>query len=101
MSKNFKHTYYNAKALENQLLNNIVGSHDLICGCPDPFVHLTNLIFTKVKPTKFTTEDKENIKKCLGIGTDPVIEDAGDAVDGLTGQELEKLFEEDGEPDSG
>lgn len=101
MSDNFKKTYYSTRALHNQYLNSIVNIHDLFCVCDDPFVHTTNLIFEQVKPTKFTEENKQQIKKCLGIGTEEDAAGPGDAVDGLTGEELEKLFDEGPDEETG
>lgn len=93
MSDLFKHTYYGKKALQNQLLNSIVGNHDLICGCEDPLKHISILIFEKAKPKNFTENQKKIIKQCLGEED----ADGGDQKDGedITGEDLERLFAED------
>lgn len=35
---------YRGRSLEQQWLNNIYGSHDLFCGCPDPIKHLQEIL---------------------------------------------------------
>lgn len=92
MTSNFKPTYLTSNSLQKQLLNTIVGNHDLICGCDSPLKHVACLIFQKAQPTNFTEEEKTTIKKCLGEedgvadGTDDLALSTGD---------LEKLFAED------
>ena len=68
-----------------QLLNGLFHLHDLACQCESPESHLTYLITTNCKPTKFTPEEFQKIKQCLGIttGEDPTTQedtafDAGD-----------------------
>lgn len=95
MSDFYKPTYYTKNANQKQLLNTLVGNHDLICGCEEPLTHIGCLIFEKARPTNIPPKYKKIIKKCLGEedgdgaaltnGDDTPI-DAGD---------LEKLFGED------
>lgn len=95
MSKVFKKPFYNEKALEKQWMNNIFQSHDLICGCDDPTLHLL-IVLNKYGSAPKPEEDVKNIK-CLITG------DAGDgtAVEDPTPfeeGELEQLFAEDDGP---
>ncbi len=79
-----------------KLVNLFVGGHDLLCECEKPAVHSLNILLHQLKE-ELTTEDKEYIKKCLGSTTTE--DTAADA--GLTGEELEKLFSEDGDDETG
>lgn len=96
MSDNYHPTYFTKRAIHNQLLNSIVGNHDLVCSCDAPLIHITNLIFEFAKPTNFTEKEKKQIRKCLGDG-DHIGETHGDAAEdgGLSAGDLEKLFAED------
>ncbi len=96
MSSRFEHTYLTKNGLQGQLLNTLVGNHDLCCKCDEPLTHLAVLIFEKAKPTNFTEKEKTIIKKCLGEG-DGDGTTTGDAIDGLGDGDLEKLFAEDGD----
>lgn len=91
MSTHFKPTFYSNEGKEKQLLNSLVGNHDLVCGCDHPTKHIASIIFKYSQPTEFDKQDTDNIKKCLG--STPAGD--GDAVDGLLEGDLEKLFEED------
>lgn len=93
MSDNFKHTYYSKKAVQKQLLNTIVGNHDLICCCDEPLTHICGLIFEQAQPTNFTEEQKKQIRKCLGDGDAAATPEKEDG--GFGPGDLEKLFEED------
>ncbi len=62
MSSKFEHTYLTKNSLQKQLLNTLVGNHDLCCKCDKPLTHLAVLIFEKAKPTNFTKK-KTIIKK--------------------------------------
>ncbi len=96
MSENFCPTKYSGKALQTQLLNSIVGNHDLICGCDEPTTHLAALIFEHARPTKFTEQQKKTIQKCLG--DDPTTTAMAAADDGgFSEGDLEDLFAEDGD----
>lgn len=85
MSKFLTPCVYSGKSLENQWVNSIYNSHDLICGCNDTIKHLASILQTKqlCLPSTSTVED--------GTQTDtgPVEEDGFDEGD------LERLFEED------
>lgn len=94
MSENFCPTQYNEKALQKQLLNTIIGNHDLICGCNSATTHLAALIFEQASPTNFTNQQKKTIKQCLGedhTTTDIIDEEDG----GFSAGDLEQLFAED------
>lgn len=96
MTENYCPTYFTKNAVQNQLLNTLVGNHDLVCGCDKPTAHLAALLFEKAQPTDFTEKQKKQIKKCLGITDgDHTTEDAADG--GFTDGDLERLFAEDGE----
>lgn len=81
MSKHLQPCLYTGKALEQQWINLIHGSHDLCCGCPSAFDHLKEIIknqecLSTEKEETTTGEIAENIGENFGI-------DEGD---------LEKLF---------
>lgn len=84
MSKFLQPRLYENRALENQLLNTIIGTHDLMCGCPKPLQHIQHLI---------------NQPLCLTTGED--ITNAKDTTQeediGFSTGDLEKLFENDDE----
>lgn len=96
MTENYHPTYFTKRAVQNQLLNSIVGNHDLVCSCDAPMTHLAALIFENAQPTNFTEKQKKQIKKCLGIGEEDTATH-GDADDdgGISPGDLEKLFAED------
>lgn len=97
-TKNYSKQHYSARQHENLHLNLICHSHDTWCACNEPLKHTVNAIFLHAGPTNFTKEEKEAIKKCLG---EPTEEDGDGDPDlgGVTGEELEKLFEENGDPE--
>lgn len=71
---------YGPGALEQNWLNTIYGTHDLMCGCPKPIEHLLQILKKKC----LLTED----------GTDG--EEKGDTPEeGFGPGDLDKLFEED------
>lgn len=96
MSDNYHPTYFTKRAVHNQLLNSIVGNHDLVCSCDSPLTHVSALIFEHAQPTNFTEKQKKIIRKCLGDG-DHTGETLGDAAEdgGLSAGDLEKLFADD------
>lgn len=87
MSKYMTAPLYNNRGLENQLKNLTFQAHDLICGCQKPALHLQHL-FTE--ECHHTAEFPGNATTTIGTE---------DAVDGLTGAELEKLFSENNDQD--
>lgn len=96
MSDFYKPTYFTKNAVQNQLLNTIVGNHDLICSCDQPMTHLACLIFEKAQPTDFTEKQKKQIRKCLGDGETAIPNGGGVEEDGgLTDGDLERLFAEE------
>lgn len=92
MSKLLTPTIYSNKGLENNWVNLIWNSHDLICGCNNPWKHLADILArqgTQLCLPTITTD--------AATSTDPdVIED-----DGIQPGDLDKLFEEDFEDDDG
>ncbi len=94
MSEFYKHTYLTKNAQQKQLLNTLVGNHDLICCCDEPLKHIFVLIAEKAKPTNFTEQQKKLIKQCLGEE-----DTAGDQEDhtgfDIDSGDLEKLFADD------
>lgn len=92
---NYKPTYFTKNAIHNQLLNTIVGNHDLVCSCDEPLIHITNLIFQKAKPTNFSEKDKKEILKCLGDAAGDTAGKDDAPEDGFTDGDLAQLFEND------
>lgn len=84
---------YKGKALEQQWVNNIFNSHDLFCGCPDALKHLQSIL----QPSKN--------QLCLPSTTDDTGKDGdnltGDVIDGFEDGELEKLFQDDTDDETG
>ncbi len=80
MSHYLREPLYKGRSLDQQWLNNIVSSHDLMCGCSTPFKHLKDILKCR-GDTDGEEEDKDH-------GTSLVPEDGFDAGD------LETLFEE-------
>lgn len=90
MSKLLTPCLYKGSALENQWINGIHNMHDLFCGCNDTIKHLATCL------------KRNNSQLCLpstaDVGTqepDTAGEDAFDEGD------LDKLFEEDFDDDTG
>lgn len=92
MTHLYKPTYLTKNSQQKQLLNTIVGNHDLICGCDEPLKHLGLLIFEKAKPSNFTEQEKSIIKSCLG---EENTTGGQDADDGFTDGDLAALFTEE------
>lgn len=92
MSSYLTPSLYSKNGLENQWLNTIWNTHDLCCGCNDCFKHLWHIL------------QKKNNLPCLpststeDAGTQTDGEDHGD---GFDEGDLDKLFEEDFEEDTG
>lgn len=88
----FKYPTKNNKRQELKLMNSFITSHDLTCECNHPAFHVLQVI-TKQLAKELTTEEKNQIKKCLGDGTDHVTGEEDTTPD--IGEDLEKLFEGD------
>lgn len=89
---NFEVPKWTPKQQKTNWLNLLTHVHDLQCHCDKPLEHTAWNIFEQEKHLRFTTTQKQEIKKCLTTGE----EDAGvDALDGLGEGELTALFEED------
>lgn len=98
MSMQLKEVQYGPRALETNWINCIFQTHDLICGCNDPILHLMILINKKGNAPKPEPEIR-NIKCLL----------TGETATGNTKEkddlpfedgELEQLFKEDDETDT-
>lgn len=96
MSTLLKETVYSPKQLETHWINNIFHSHDLFCGCPKPLLHLLTVINRNSAAPKPESEIP-NIQ-CLLTG-ETTMATTGDH--GIEEGELEKLFAEDTEEDTG
>lgn len=86
MSKLLTPSIYSNKGLENNWVNLIWNSHDMICGCNNPWKHLSDIL------------QRQGTQLCLpsptadiGTSTDPDITEE----DGIKEGDLEKLFAED------
>ena len=101
MSSVWKKTPYTARQLEQKWINLVFETHDQICCCDDPWLHLLYLLNKNgnaIKPLK----DIENIKWLLigkqDTGEDPTDKDGEET--GFYDGELEKLFEEPDEKEN-
>ncbi len=91
-SKQTPSLYSSNRSKNNQLINTLINTHDLACGCEDPPSHLTYLLISNCNPTKFNKEELQQIKKWHGdLGTTTTEEDDT----GLQEGELEELFAEE------
>lgn len=80
-----------SKCTKRKFVNCIANLHDLTCDCNKPIIHSLQIIIEDLKPN-LTTEEKNQLKECLGEDTKEDII----AADGLHfGDDLEKLFEDD------
>ncbi len=95
-SKEQPSLYQTQRSRNNQLINAIISTHDLQCGCKDPPSHLTHLLITNCHPSTFNNQEKQQLKEWLSTIGDPTTTTEEDA--GLEEGELEKLF---GDPDDG
>lgn len=95
MSKLWKKPNYTPRQLENGWMNILWNTHDQICNCNDPLLHLFEII-NRDCPARKPTTDLRNIL-CLLTGDTTKEEDSGKEDDpGFLEGELEKLFEENG-----
>lgn len=77
-----------------KITNAFVAIHDLKCECDEPAVHSLKILLKQLEP-ELTSQQKQEIKKCLGTTTVQEEEDGG-----VTGEDLERIFAEDtGETD--
>lgn len=89
---------YSPKGLETQYINSVHQSHESICGCSEPILHLLR-IYNERSSTKkpLREEELKDIKWRLtgegGHGDPPNI--VGE--DGLDSFDLEQLFADDGD----
>lgn len=85
---------FTTKEEKLKFINCVVGCHDLCCTCYNPLYHSTKILIQQLAP-ELTKEDKHQLKQCLGDDITTKEEDIG-----ISGEDLEKLFEEDdGEKD--
>lgn len=81
---------YGPQALELQWVNSIIHNHGLICGCDTPILHLQKVL------------QKRGTQLCLTPGDggkDGKEDDVDDG--GFSPGDLERLFAEDGEENTG
>lgn len=76
-----------------EFVNTFVHVHDLGCSCNKPTVHCLLMLCEQLR-NELTTEEKQQIAKCLGITTTTDAA-AATAQDIDFGEDLEKLFAED------
>lgn len=80
-------------------MNLLASAHDCFCECDNPILHTIVHCFEQEKQFNFTAPEKDLIKQCL-TGT-TASDAAGDpGIDAFTGEELEKLFQEDAAEDN-
>lgn len=61
MTHFLKNPVYHNHTLKLQLMNTIINSHDLCCGCPTPILHIKEIINTfSYSPCPRTTKKKKN-----------------------------------------
>lgn len=87
---------YEERKLQLKLTNLGVSSHDLVCDCPQPAFH-TLKILCKQLSGELSPEQKQEIKKCLGL--EDIVDALGEE-DFDFGEDLEKLFEHKEEEDA-
>nr|UHS18377.1 MAG: hypothetical protein [Betatorquevirus sp.] len=96
MTSTLKNPTLSPRQLENSWINIVFQSHDQICGCDDPWLHLLDVL-NKNGNARKPLKDIENIKWLLigkpNIGEGPSNTEEDDP--GFTAGDLEKLFEED------
>lgn len=87
---------YSAKQQEINWMNNIFHTHDLLCGCTKPILHLLTII-NKTSEAPKPESEIENIQCLLtGKGTTTGTEDHG-----FDEGDLERIFAEDTQEDTG
>lgn len=84
MSKYQKPSCYEKRALDNQWINNIYGSHDLFCGCLQPIKHLLDIIKETPWLRSYIDDDGKTSTK--------ENQDGGEF--NIDPEDLEKLFEQ-------
>lgn len=100
MSKCFKPTFYNNKAKQDQWINNIHCTHDLICFCDTPLKHLLLAIAEKQEKITITKEEKKQILQCLTTTEDRTTK-IGDDPDAIEELGLDAVFAEELTEDTG
>lgn len=91
MSKLQQKTIYGDRALQIQWMNLIFNSHGMICGCDNPTKHLQDLLELDNKKCLLTTTD-----------TDGDADHHGDVdIDGFNAGDLEELFKDPTDDDTG
>lgn len=83
---------YNKNELRLQLVNGFVHMHDLVCHCNRRLEHCIIIILEQEEHLRFTKEEKEKLKKCLGTTEDHT---GGAADDFINEGDLDTLFAED------
>lgn len=89
---------YNSKQLQLQFVNCLVSTHDIKCSCNGPLEHIVLDIFKQERNLRFNSQEKQFIQTCLTTTEDVP---GGNIIDELGEDELERLFENDGDQDDG
>lgn len=93
MSKFLTPAIYSNKALENQWVNTIFNTHDLMCGCNSAIKHLADILYRQPGPNQLCLPStSEDARGQPGEGAAELPIDEGD---------LEALFEEPFTEDEG
>lgn len=99
MSTRYIPNSLSCRGKKTQWMNLLAGIHDCHCECSHPITHTILLCFEQENTHPFTTPERDFLQKCL-TGT-VASNAAGDqGIDAFTGEELEKLFQEDTDADA-
>lgn len=111
MSQLWSKPDYSPRGTERQMLNGIFHIHDLCCSCFSPRTHILCLLTQDDKDHPVTIEELQKMQTCLS-GTTATGQDGGEPTttktepdieeeDGIDAVDLERLFAEDTEDDTG
>lgn len=92
MSRQLQNPVYTGKALESQWRNNIFSSHDLMCGCKNPLLHLLIIINRENKAPKPEPEIRNIL--CLITGEKDTLGEKDIIEEDFEPGELDRLFSE-------
>lgn len=99
MSIRYKPSKSTLRQKKLQWMNLLCHSHDIFCDCPNPLECTIILIANQEPELKFTTPEKDLLKKCLTT-TEATADNAGDP-DVIGEGDLDALFSENfGEDDT-
>lgn len=86
------------KQIQSDWKNLIVHIHDNICSCDDPIEHTIHNLTTNPKELRLKESTKKQLQQCLTTTEDHTEEDV---IDGFGDGELDALFAQDTEEDTG